>query len=83
MIKALLLEELFLVIERVKEVGRSNANTSTIFLFQFYQVEAATCKYNKYTTESEAGKYTCLTCYTCPDVFVLFPQIMWHKNQRQ
>ena len=45
---------------------------STVFLFQFSQVEAATCKYNVYILESEAGKYTCLICQTCPYAFVLF-----------
>ena len=33
--------------------------TSTVFLFQSSQVEAATSKYNEYTVESEAGKLTC------------------------
>ena len=47
---------------------------STVFLFQFSQVEAATCKYNVYVLESGAGKYTCLICQTCPYAFVLFPQ---------
>ena len=31
--------------------------TSTAFLFQSFQVEAATSKYNEYTVESEAGKF--------------------------
>ena len=38
--------------------------TSTVFLFLFSQVEAATCKYNEWTGESEAGKLTCLRCRT-------------------
>ena len=33
--------------------------TSTVFLFQSSQVEAATSKYNEYAVESEAGKLTC------------------------
>ena len=48
--------------------------TSTLFLFQFSQVEAVTCKYNEWTVESEAGKLTCFTCHTCPAGFGLFPQ---------
>ena len=48
--------------------------TSTVFFFQFCQVEAATCKYSEHTVESEAGKLTCLRCHTCPDGFGLFPQ---------
>ena len=42
---------------------------STVFLFKFSQVEATTLKHIKYIAESEAGKYTWLTCHTCPDVF--------------
>ena len=72
-IKALLLKELFGDRER-KGSQEVMQTTSTVFLFQFCQVEAARYKYNKYTAESEAGKYTCLTCHTCPEVFVLFPQ---------
>ena len=47
--------------------------TSTVFSFQSSQVEAATCKYDEYTIESEAGKLTCFTCDTCPVGFGLFP----------
>ena len=49
--------------------------TSTVFLFQSSQVDAATSKYNEYTIESEAGKLTCLTCicHTSPVGFgILF-----------
>ena len=49
--------------------------TSTLFLFQFSQVEAATCKYNEWTEKSEAGKLTCLRCHTCPDIFVCFHDV--------
>ena len=73
-IKALLLKD-FLVLERAKEAGGSNANqSSTVFLFQSSQVEAATSKCNEYTVESGAGKLTCFTCHTCPVGFGLFPQ---------
>ena len=48
--------------------------TSTAFLFQSFQVEAATSKCNEYTVESGAGKLTCITCHTCPAGFGLFPQ---------
>ena len=48
--------------------------TSTVFVFQFSQVEAATCKYNKNNVESEAGKVTFLRCQTCSDGFGLLPQ---------
>ena len=43
--------------------------TSTVFLFQFFQVKATKWKYNEYTDEFEAGKLTCFTCHT----FGLFP----------
>ena len=48
--------------------------TTTVFLFQFSQIEATTCKYNEYTIESEAGKLTCLTRHTHPAGFGLFLQ---------
>ena len=73
-IKALLLED-FLAIERAKEAGGSNVNhIATAFLFQSFQVEAATSKYNEYTVESGAGKLTCITCHTCSAGFGLFLQ---------
>ena len=48
--------------------------TTTVFLFQFSQIEATICKYNEYTIESVAGKLTCLTCHTHPAGFGLFLQ---------
>lgn len=72
--KALSLKELFCWLRGLRKSEEVIKTTSTVFLFQFFQVKATKWKYNEYTDEFEAGKLTCFTCHT----FGLFP----HRGSR-